>query len=465
LFPGVTYRWLFKMAAACSAFVIVAPTHTIARGQELQAIAHETTEPTTQPATTQPVLSWEAQWNGWEGLDIEFIDRTHWRTVSEILMRTPEEAIADQRVRFAANFGARLEVDAAQLGASGTLNDFDSGVALRRLSLISRGMFQFVAPIDFKLELGYIPGKFNVKDAYLVFPEIDYVGRVKFGFFQPPMGLDLMTSSRDLMFMEPAAPLQALAPGNEFGIQIGRPVFDERATWVLGIFGNGQRSGEYGNASKNYGSAIGRATWLAIDHLNPQTPVLNQSLHLGVSANYQYSTTSTVRYRSRPESYIAPHVIDTGEITSRKAATLGAEAAWVSGPLSVQSEFLDSSLDVDNGPDVNFYGFYVYASYFVTGESRAYDRKAADFERVKPLHDFAFGRQGWGALELGGRISYTNLTNGDIRGGRLGILMGEANWYLQPHVRWMLGTGYGHVDGSSNNGDMFILQTRLAVDF
>jgi len=279
------------------------------------------------------------------------------------------------------------------------------------------------------------------------------------------MGLDLITSSRDLMFMEPAAPLQALAPGNEFGIQIGHPVFDDRATWVLGIFGNGPRSGEYGNASKNYGNAIGRATWLAIDHLDPQNPAANQSLHLALSANYQYSTTSTVRYRARPESYIAPYVIDTGEISSRKAATFGAEAAWVSGPLTVQSEFLDSFLDTDSGQNENFYGFYLYAGYFLTGESRAYDRKAADFSRVIPSHDFAFGRQGWGAFELGARLSYTDLTDGDIRGGRLGLMMGEANWYLQPHIRWMLGAGYGRTNGSNNDGDMFILQTRLAVDF
>ena len=46
--------------------------------------------------------------------------------------------------------------------------------------------------------------------------------------------------------MEPASVLQALAPANELGIQIGQPIFHERATWKLGIFGGGVVDTEYG---------------------------------------------------------------------------------------------------------------------------------------------------------------------------------------------------------------------------
>ena len=51
-------------------------------------------------------------------------------------------------------------------------------------------------------------------------------------------------SSRDMMFMESAAAIQALAPGVNAGMQVGRPVFGERMTWALGLFTNaagGQR--------------------------------------------------------------------------------------------------------------------------------------------------------------------------------------------------------------------------------
>ena len=126
---------------------------------------------------------------------------------------------------------------------------------------------------------------------------------------------------------------------------------------------------------------------------------------------------------------------------------------------------MDSPVDAGSGNVLNFYGLYVFASYFLTGESRAYDPRTAAFSRVVPRRDFDFGRGGWGAVELGCRYSYTNLSDGVIQGGRLGELMGEVNWYLQPHVRWMFGAGYGHITGSPSNGDVFLVQTRVGVDF
>ena len=38
------------------------------------------------------------------------------------------------------------------------------------------------------------------------------------------MGLEAITSSRDTTFMEAAAPIEALAPGVNAGIQIGRGI-------------------------------------------------------------------------------------------------------------------------------------------------------------------------------------------------------------------------------------------------
>jgi phosphate-selective porin OprO/OprP len=389
----------------------------------------------------------------------------HLKTAPEIFNLTADKSREDERTRFQVNIGGRVEEDAAAFGTSGKLDGFDDGIALRRLDIIARGMFQFIVPIDFKVETGYIPGQLYIKDAYLLFPYISYLGRPEIGYFQPPMGLDLITSSRDIAFLEPAAPLQALAPGNEAGIKIGHPVFNERATWAAGLFGNGPRSSEYGNASKDYGEAISRITWLAIDHLHPDDPAINQSLHFGLSADYQYSPEKTVEFRARPESYIAPYVLDTGEIHASNSNTVGAEAAWVKGPLSVQGEFLDTLVQVSDSSSANFYGFYVSANYFLTGESHNYDRQNAAFSRVIPNHDFSFHGGGMGAVEVGCRYSFTDLTDGGIRGGRLGMLMGDVNWYLQPHVKLMFDGGYGNVSASKNNGDIFLLETRLAIDF
>jgi phosphate-selective porin OprO/OprP len=419
--------------------------------------------PTTKPTTNQDIFHWQAAWEGWDGVTIGLSDRL--LSPTELLGLTTRPESEQERTRFTMNLGGRLEIDGGGYDTSGTLFEPDSAIKLRRATVRGVGMFRLLVPVDYKIEFGYIPGQFYVNEFYFLFPHVDYLGNLKLGFFKPPQGLDRITSSRDIVFMEPAAPLQALATGNEVGVQIGQPVIDQRATWNLGIFGNGDNSGEYGNASKNYGNIVGRVTWLPIDHINPDHPQDNEFLHLGVSANYQYSTTSTVRYRSRPESYIAPYIIDTSEIDASSVATFGLEAAYVNGPWTTQAEFLDSPISPNSGGTLNFNGTYFFIGKFLTDDSRVYDRTTAAFSRVIPRDEFRFGKSGWGAVELGCRYSYTDLSDGFVSGGRLGMLSGELNWYLTSHVRWMLNAGYGHVTGSPSHGDIWLVQTRLGFDF
>jgi phosphate-selective porin OprO/OprP len=410
---------------------------------------------------------WDVSWRGWDGLHLGISQTTHLKTPRELLGLKPltnAPALHFDQLKMTANIGALIEVDAAAYKTSGNL-DLPDAIGLRRARLIMDGGCILVLPVTYKIELGYIPHKFNLNQAWLESEHIDYIGYIKGGVFQPPMGLDLTTSSRDLTFMEPASVLQALAPANEAGIQIGQPVFHERGTWVLGIFGGGVGNTEYGNASQNYGNLIGRVSYLPIDHITPDRPEENQYLHLGLSANVQYSASSNVRYRSRPESYLASHVIDTGNIDASGSGEVAAETAYVKGPFSIQGEFIDSLVRENSGDLLDFYGFYANVSWYLTGESRPYDRVHGYFSRLIPRQNFDFGKGGaWGAFELGARTSYTDLDNGDIHGGKLSLLMGELNWYLNAHVRWMLNAGGGHVSGK-HDGNLALFQTRVGIDF
>jgi len=417
-------------------------------------------------------FNWDFSWRGWDGLHVEVSESTPltndlWAILG--LGSFGSNALPGlvlDKVKMSGNLGARIEMDGAGFLTTGDLTGFDGGAQLRRALISARGDCILVFPVSYLIQLGYIPNEFYINQAFLLFENINYLGNLQFGVFTPPMGLQLITSSRDISLMEPAAPLQAIGPGNEAGIQIGRPVFKQRATWALGIFGEGPANSEYGNASQNYGNAIGRLTWLALDHRNPDHPAANRYLHVGVSANYQYSGNSTVRYQSRPESYIAPYVIDTGDIDASGATTVAVEAAWVNGPWSVQGELIHSSVHVNDGSHLDFGGFYAEASWYLTGESRRYDPVAGDFMRLVPRHDFTFGEGGgWGALELACRFSHTDLTDGSVQGGRLDLLMTGVNWYLNPHVKWMFNYGMGRVSGGQADGDLFIFQTRVGVDF
>jgi phosphate-selective porin OprO/OprP len=421
-------------------------------------------------ATKKKNFHWNFAWKGWDGLQMEAVQTTSLKTPAPVWrlmgIHTNEVPVLDlEQVKLSGKFGARADVDGAGFVTTGNLTDFNNEIQLRRLLLYARGDCIVVVPFSYYLELGYNGGQFSLTKSYLLFSNIKFIGNLKLGQFQPPMGLQLITSSRDLEFMEPAAPLQAIAPGVEAGLQIGNTVFHERATWSVGIFAPGAGSSEYGNASQDYGSMVLRFTGLPLYHPDSTDPSANRLLHLGLSANLLYSSSSTVRYQSRPESHIAPFVIDTGDIQSRGAATFGTEAAWVNGPFNAQGEFIYSIVEQVNGDNLHLYGFYGQAGWFLTGETRPYDPRAGAFARVIPRHNFNFSKGGWGALEVACRYSYSDLNDANVNGGKLGLFMAGVNWYLHPHVRWMFDYGMGRVTGGAQSGNMFIFQTRIGADF
>src|SRR4029450_13212663 len=98
-------------------------------------------------------------------------------------------------------------------------------------------------------------------------------------------------------------------------------------------------------------------------------------LGLGVTS----SGGGDVHFRARPESFLAPYLVDTGDLDGT-ATVIGAEAAWSHGPLSAQVEAYyalraPSSLRERLALD----GLYVQGVWIVTGEQRAYDRSRSVF--------------------------------------------------------------------------------------
>lgn len=93
------------------------------------------------------------------------------------------------------------------------------------------------------------------------------------------------------------------------------------------------------------------------------------------------------------------------------------------------------------GPNALFFGAYGETGYFLTGEHRPYRKQSATFDRVKPFTNFFRVRtddgvkSGWGAWQVAARVSYVNLTDAGIRGGRLTDLTLGLNWYLNPFMR------------------------------
>jgi phosphate-selective porin OprO/OprP len=126
------------------------------------------------------------------------------------------------------------------------------------------------------------------------------------------------------------------------------------------------------------------------------------------------------------------------------------EWAMVLGPLSFQAEWTATNIDQLGGGPVWLQGCYAFASYFLTGENRAYDTKDGDFGMTRVLRPFVrlnekpYLAQGPGAWELTARFAYVHFASGNIPENK-GLKVGDneaeltvgLNWYLNDYTRIM----------------------------
>jgi phosphate-selective porin OprO/OprP len=150
------------------------------------------------------------------------------------------------------------------------------------------------------------------------------------------------------------------------------------------------------------------------------------------------------------------------DLMSADQFTLSAfESAVVLGPFSAQAEYKASMANSDAYNDPRVSGYYVMASYFLTGESRPYKYGDGCFDRVKPKKPLG---EGAGAWQLAARYSYVDLTEGN--GGKLNDYVVGLNWYLNNNARFMFNYIYSETkDLTPANTKFSGFQTRFSVYF
>lgn len=189
-------------------------------------------------------------------------------------------------------------------------------------------------------------------------------------------------------------------------------------------------------------------------------------VHVGIGL-VRRQVTDTVRLSTGPESRLTSvRFVDTGRFSADAQQLMNLEAAWARGPLTVQSEYTRTDLSV-GGRDPRFDGGYLQASYLLTGERRAYDKTAATFAGVVPLHPYSrHDPAGWGAWEVALRYSTVDLNPvGTPEGGGAERNIGAAlNWYPVADTRLMLNCIRGDVDAAAS-GQFTTVQARLMYSF
>jgi phosphate-selective porin OprO/OprP len=347
---------------------------------------------------------------------------------------------------FVWRLGGRLQVDAA--GYLNDNSDLNSGSEIRRARLEMLGTVW--RDWDFKLQYDFTEaGPEGFRDAYIRYTGFkDYgVNGITVGQFKEPFSLEELTSSNYISFMERALP-NVFVPKRARGIGVNGTYADV-LTAAAGFFGEGVDSDDFDNddESEGYGGS-GRVTFAPI-----HTPT--RVVHVGGSASWRTpDEAAMVRFRQRPESHVTDvRLVDTDVFEADDFASYGAEAAVVYGPLSLQGEFIGTSVDRQrfDTPDVGFSGWYVFGSWFLTGESRPYEFDTGVFGNLKPKS--VVGKGGIGAWELLARYSSLDLSDGVIDGGEEKDVTLGLNWYPNSNLRLLLNYIWvADVDGGPFDG-------------
>ena len=344
--------------------------------------------------------------------------------------------------------GGRIQTDFAVYDAD--TKEFTDGTEFRRTRLFVKG--RMYKKWLWKAQFDFSSNETEIKDMYMGY-EFDPM-LLRIGQFGESGSLEDSTSSKYITFMERSLPVLAFTPA-ERRVGIALSSFHEYGSYSFGIFEDAESADET-ESSKGASARTSYVPWHS----------KTEALHLGASIQYRTPPEDAVRFRARPEAHVDDQrLVSTDKIMNTNHYSInGLEAAWVNGAVSIQGEYINAKLTRKAKPnDLTFDGYYVYGSWFVTGESRRYEIEDGTFGRVRPMQNVTDG--GIGAWELALRFSHLNLNDHEIRGGKEDNITLGLNWYLNPNIRFMF--NYVRVESETNSGDVdpFILQIRAQIDF
>lgn len=311
--------------------------------------------------------------------------------------------------------------------------EFDTESAFRRV----RGLFDLRGAegtgfenVRLRAQIGFRDSTLRWFDLYARVDDVFNGGSiegsdVRFGEFREPFGLEAMTSVTYLPFIERSTATNVFTPGRSRGVQASART--SGALFQLGAF-RGSEGRPFPDELPGEAAVTARALW------QPAGPGWVQ---LGGSVTVRDPRGQLLLFRGRTGSSLLERFVDTGPIDAELATIAGLEALWSRGRWTAQAEWFGNWIDGAEGEpgDAFLHGGYASVAAFLGKGQSTWDRMrgavgAPDASRALDGGD--------GALEAVARVSWTDLDDGPVRGGR--VLDAEAglNWYLTPTTRVML---------------------------
>lgn len=385
---------------------------------------------------------------------------------------------------FRVHIGGRTQLDAVWLqdspdaflgaGGAGDGDAVDFRRARLRIDGTMYGFIEWAAEYDFVNTVNNAQGVQTASegnainlpvptDLWFNFADVPFFGNITIGNQKEPIGMEHLTSSRYLDFMERSFNQDAFTGpfNNGFtpGIMAWRTFHEERGLIQTGLYKNTINAFAYGVGDGEY------ATTSRLSYLFWKEDDGARLLHLAGSYSLRGTNNGQVQYRSRGSlrngpGALNPALANTGAFDSEQTQLAGVEAALQVDSLLLQSEYLASwnSDAFGNGTTspvgtslgtVFVNGWYAEMLYFLTGEHRHYEGRRGAFGRVVPRENFHWGK-GLGAWQVGVRYSRLDLQDGLMNGGLLQDVTIGLNWFLNPNLK--LQANYVYTDRDAPGG-------------
>lgn len=326
--------------------------------------------------------------------------------------------------------------DSANKQAVGDITDT---TGIRRLRLRASGQVlpdtSFVVDLDFAAS-----GHPSFRDVKFTLHEQELVQNIQIGYFAQPFGLEAMTSGRDLLLLERQLPF-ALVPFRQTALGAYGTSDDQMVQWsVSGYRFPTDSFGVSQGESGGWGLAT-RAT--AIPVYDGDAGLL---VHFGGSYSFVSPGTNEVRYAIEPGFFVTdsatrplgsnvPVFVDTGNIPTHGVNLAGLEFASQFGPLNMQAEVIGAFVNQVGGPHLAFPGASAKLAYVLTGEVHPYIPSTGTFDRIKPREPSRLLNVFGGAWESVVGLSYLDLNDANIDGGRMQSIVVGLNRYVNDHVK------------------------------
>jgi phosphate-selective porin OprO/OprP len=351
-------------------------------------------------------------------------------------------------------------------------DEFGTGTEFRRARLYIAGTIY--GNVGFKAQYDFAGGDADFKDVYI--SAKTPIGKAKVGHHHVPFGLEELTSSKYITFMERSLAAQ-LSPSRKTGISIEHGWLPEGLTLKTGFFRNSDGFGD--DTPPN-----GAGEWLSSARLTGVVLTDEEQdmvLQLGGSVAQRKESEdensvglpgNIARVRARGAQHITTRFVDTGKFEVDDNTTMfGLDALFGMGPLHAQFEYAQQKYEVKSGSDADVDAMAVQVGYFLTGETRKYKASKANWDRTSPNSNYGDEEgDGLGAWEVAARYDTMDLNDGALRGGEIDQITLGLNWYLNPNTRVMFNYSIVEVDKLDDGGadlepEIDIFQFRFQIDF